>query len=229
MTDRCTPKQLQIIREMARSEPDHIIGQRLGFHPRKVCSIRKENGIPACNKAHWSPEKVEQARVWYVEEGLTATEVAKRLGCGPNVVRALKSKRAWERSPEAYERNRAERAALLQRNRANVVRPPRPSKPPKEKKPKAQVVAKPLKAATPPKRRDLSRAPVNFTAERAPTAPLDVRILSALKARPLNTSTLAIFVDAKEAVVSMQLAAMAHEGRVHNAGGEGRAKVWEAA
>lgn len=60
----------------------------------------------------------------------------------------------------------------------------------------------------------LHYAPVNWSKSPEDNRPLDERILSALRERPLSVMALASVIGVKERAVDVQLAALAHAGGV---------------
>ncbi|CAN7306935.1 hypothetical protein LJR164_001613 [Phenylobacterium sp. LjRoot164] len=204
-----TDKDVAKIRELAATLPDHVVGERLGFHPRKVCAIRNAYSIPPCNKKQWPDEKAEQVRQLYVVQGLSADVVAAQLGCSAAAVRRLKERRGWYRDASLEARNRALAGAKTLAAKRAAERPPKP--------------------APEPKRGDFSKAPVTFHTEKPVHQSLDERIIQELKERALSASSIASIIGEKEAGVGFQIAAMAHAGLVVLAEGEGRFRKWRAA
>lgn len=123
-----TPEQLAYIRENAQQMSDVAMGKVLGFKSSKVLHIRKRNGI-AGRPSQWTPERIEQVRALYIDQGLTSDEAGAVVGVSGKTVRMLCRTHAWNRDPRIAalnlrktEASRHAKARRQARNRAAKAR-----------------------------------------------------------------------------------------------------------
>lgn len=194
------------IRKAVVTMNDAAIAKMLGWPAWRVLHVRKRHDIPAHHAEFWPKEALDLIHARYVVEGKPASLVAEELkALGMEILEATIRRKAlrmsWKRAPDAERRNS---------NLANarIGEAKRAKRKPKPVSARAQARALPGPMLT------LHNAPVNWSKAVEDPRPLDERILSALKERPLSVMALASVIGAKEHAVDVQLAALAHAGGV---------------
>lgn len=182
----------------------------MAFAVTRSASI-KHSKRPMGRPSVWTDERLQVVLDRYVIAGETAAAVAADLGVSPSAIRSKVAARPdWARDAAHSKANHARaaaaniaigRAARGQRPKAAAPPPPPPPRP------------EPPPRAMPGPMLSLHNAPKRWRAVEDPR-PLDARILSALKDRPLSVMALASVIGAKEHAVDVQLAALAHAGGV---------------
>lgn len=213
-----TPEELEFIRTSAVTMTDRQIADAMGWTVVRVMGVRRTNKIPSSKGIVWTPEKLEKLHELYIVQGLSSGVVCDMLGVTASALRIKSAKMGWVHDPAHTYRNRAiaVRASLAVRGR--VVRRP-------------VEVAAPAHVAREPALRPsgLHLTPIVFASPPTESETLGDRILRELSAKPLSAASLATLLGEKELLVSMQLSAFAHEGRVE-AGPVGdrglRYRVW---
>lgn len=81
-----TDKDVAKIRELAATLPDHVVGERLGFHPRKVCAIRNAYSIPPATRSSGRTRRLSRfaSCMWFRDSRPTSwprSSVALRQRC----------------------------------------------------------------------------------------------------------------------------------------------------
>ena len=146
----------------------------------------------------WTDDRLKIVHTRYVLGGEPAAIVAADLGVTPEALRRrVADEPTWKRDKRFEKRNQANA------NRARAGRPPV-----LELTPEQPWVGLPGPMLA------LQNAPVKWSKAVEDSRPLEERILSALRERPLSVMALASVIGAKEYAVDVQLAALAHAGGV---------------
>lgn len=210
-----TDRDVEFIRASVETMEDPQIAKALGWKLWRVLDVRKKHDIPAHNRAgFWTDERVAAVKERCIEKGEPTAKVAADLGCPVVRLRRKIGRLGLKRDPEVR---------LAMRRETNQHRKPRAPKP-APVAPAAHVAVAPAVFTSQPGAR-----PFVFAAPRTETETLGDRMLRELSAKPLSCPSLATLLGEKELLVSMQLSAFAHEGRVE-AGPVGdrglRYRVW---
>lgn len=218
---------VQTIRASVATMNDTAIAKVLGWPTWRVHHVRRRFDIPAHHAEYWPEGALDHIHARYVLAGEPSPVVASELkvfglDVTPSTLRRKARRMGWRRDPSLEERNRnlanaRNGEARRARNAVGEKSPPRP---------RIQT------RALPGPKLALHNAPVNWSKAPEDMRPLEERILSALRERPLSVMALASVIGAKEHAVDVQLAAMAHAGGVE-AGPAGdcgrRNRLWRAA
>lgn len=217
-----TDDQIEFIRTKAQDHTDPQIAELLGWAPWKVLHVRKRHDIPPMPRASfWTKARREELRRLLEVQGLAGDAIAERLGCHGSTIRKAVLKFGYVRNPAVAARERSENARLAGlKGSASLWAGHEPKK---RVRPAAPAPAAPIQ-----RRRHFGNSAF-IPSEPKDREPLDVRILSALADRPMSAATLATLTGDKEAWVSMQLAALAHAGRVQAGEGGARDRKWSLA
>lgn len=215
-----TPEELEFIRTSAVTMTDRQIADAMGWTVVRVMGVRRTNRIPSSKGIVWTPEKLEKLHELYIVQGMSSGVVCDMLGVTAAALRIKSAKMGWVHDPAHTYRNRtiAVRASLAVRGRGVRRRSVEVAAAP------AHVTREPVLVPS-----GLHLAPIVFAAPPTESETLGDRILRELSAKPLSAASLATLLGEKELLVSMQLSAFAHEGRVE-AGPVGdrglRYRVW---
>lgn len=198
--------EVDAIRKSVATMNDAAIAKMLGWPAWRVLHVRKRYDIPAHHEEFWPKEALDLIHASYVVAGRPASQASAELkaALGLDIPEATIRRKAlrmeWKRAPDAERRNsNLANARIGEAKRA-------------KRKPKAAPApakARPL----PGPLLSLHNAPKRWSAVED-HRPLDEKILSALKERPLSVMALASVIGAKEHAVDVQLAALAHAGGV---------------
>lgn len=214
-----TPEELEFIRTSAVTMTDRQIADAMGWTVVRVMGVRRTNRIPSSKGIVWTPEKLEKLHELYIVQGMSSGVVCDMLGVTAAALRIKSAKMGWVHDPAHTYRNRtiAVRASLAVRGRGVRRRSVEVAAP-------AHVAREPVLVPS-----GLHLAPIVFASAPTESETLGDRILRELSAKPLSAASLATLLGEKELLVSMQLSAFAHEGRVE-AGPVGdrglRYRVW---
>jgi hypothetical protein len=196
-----TDADVAFLRENAPRMSDAELAAALGWKPGKAWHVRNKLGIPAKSRVRfWTPERTAIAKRLYIDEGWTSAAVAQELGCEPAMVRRKAKAAGWERPRSHTTANLCAAQRRRMRERPDLAPPPRAAPAPMHKPIGGALTA--YMRQTPPMR----DAPVS--------APLRDRLIAALRARPMAAPTLASMLGEKEAIVTLSLAGLRHEGVV---------------
>lgn len=220
------PSEAVAIRDLAASKHDPEIAKVMGCSIWRVIYVRKQHDIPAYNM--WTPEIMAVIERRYLRDGEPARAVAMDLGLLPASMTRKCRAMGWVQSDEVKRANL--RAAALASSRVyskNCAVRKKRAKP----APKAAHATTAPDSVIAPRFNFGAATPIVFAAPRIETETLGDRILRELSAKPLSACSLATLLGEKELLVSMQLSAFAHEGKVE-AGPVGdrglRHRVWSA-
>lgn len=186
---------------------DAAIAKQLGWPTWRVLHVRRRYDIPAHHEEFWSKEALDLIHARYIVAGQSGVVVATELkALGMNIPEATIRRKAlrmgWKRAPDAERRNsNLANARIGEAKRA-------------KRKPKVTAPAPARPRTMPGPMLTLHNAPVNWSKAPEDCRPLDERILSALKERPLSVMALASVIGVKEHALDIQLAALAHAGGV---------------
>lgn len=214
-----TPDELEFIRASAKTMTDRQIADAMGWTVVRVMGVRRTNRIPSSKGIVWTPEKLEKLHELYIVQGMSSGVVCDMLGVTAAALRIKSAKMGWVHDPAHTYRNRtiAVRASLAVRGRGVRRRSVEVAAP-------AHVAREPVLVPS-----GLHLDPIVFASPPTESETLGDRILRELSAKPLSAASLATLLGEKELLVSMQLSAFAHEGRVE-AGPVGdrglRYRVW---
>lgn len=184
----------------------------MAFAVTKSASIKNWKR-PMGRPSVWTDERLQVVLDRYVIAGETAAAVAADLGVSPSAIRSkVLARPDWARDAAHSKANHARAAAAniaigreARGQTPKAAAPPPPPPPPPPPEPPPRPMPGPMLS--------LHNAPKRWRALEDPR-PLDERILSALKVRPLSVMALASVIGAKEHAVDVQLAALAHAGGV---------------
>lgn len=194
------------IRKAVVTMNDAAIAKQLDWPAWRVLHVRKLFDIPPHHAEFWPKEALDLIHARYVVEGKPASLVAEELkALDMEILEATIRRKAlrmnWKRAPDAERRNsNLANARIGEAKRAKRKPKPVPSRA------QARPLPGPMLA--------LHNAPVNWSKAIEDPRPLDERILSALKERPLSVMALASVIGVKEHALDIQLAALAHAGGV---------------
>ena len=192
---------VETIRKGVATMNDSAIAAQLGWPAWRVLHVRRRYDIPAHHEEFWPQETLDVVHARYIVAGEPGTVVARDLGVSSWALRRKAERMGWKRDPILVERHRnAINSRIGEAKRAKQkpkVATPAPAK--------ARQMLGPMLT--------LHNSPV-WSRPPEDTRPLDERILSALKDRPLSVMALASVIGAKEHAVDVQLAALAHAGGV---------------
>lgn len=192
---------VETIRKGVATMNDSAIAAQLGWPAWRVLHVRRRYEIPAHHEEFWPQETLDVVHARYIVAGEPGTVVARDLGVSSWALRRKAERMGWKRDPLLVERHRnAINSRIGEAKRAK--RKPKPAP--------VRAQARPL----PGPMLALHNAPVNWSKAVEDSRPLEERILSALRERPLSVMALASVIGAKEHAVDVQLAALAHAGGV---------------
>ena len=216
---------VEAIRMGVATMNDAAIAAQLGWPTWRVLHVRRRFKIPAHHQEFWPKPALDLIHARYVVDGLPAPTVAAELKArfglevSPSSMRRKAIRMGWQRDPVIEARNRNLANARIGEAKRAKRGAKAPAPPPAEPRP------------LPGPMLSLHNAPKRWKAVED-TRPLDERILSALKERPLSVMALASVIGAKEHAVDVQLAALAHAGGVEAGPGVEcgrRNRLWRAA
>jgi hypothetical protein len=214
-----TDDQVAFIRAKAPDHTDPQIARLMGWPTWKVLHVRTRQKIPTMPKDRfWTDERADVVRRRYIEGGESSEVVAQAIGCESSTVRRFATKKGWARNPDIVAGQRREnliKAGAKARAARWAVKPT----------PAPAATSQPAPVQS---RRHFGNSAFSYR-EPVEHEPLGDRILRALAERPLSAASLATVTGDKEAYVSMQLAALSHEGRVWAEEGPLRHKRWSMA
>lgn len=219
------PEEAAAVRLLATTHHDGEIAKELGCTTWRVLHVRKKEGIAPFTL--WTDDVMAIIKRRYLDDGEPARAIAKDLGLLPASLTRKCRAMGWVQSDEVKRANL--RAGALASSRVY-------SKNCAVRKKAANPAPRPAHAPrhTPPtmvftQKFSFGANSIVFAPAPTESETLGDRILRELSAKPLSAASLATLLGEKELLVSMQLSAFAHEGRVE-AGPVGdrglRYRVW---
>lgn len=201
------PEEAAAVRLLATTHHDGEIAKELGCTTWRVLHVRRKEGISPFTL--WTDDVLAIIKRRYLDDGEPARAIAKDLGLLPASLTRKCRAMGWVQSDEVKRANL--RAGALASSRVyskNCAVRKKKAKPAPEAAHAAPAVV--LR----PKFNFSSATPIVFAAPPVETETLGDRILRELSAKPLSCPSLATLLGEKEQLVSFNLAAFAHEGRV---------------